>query len=163
MFICKRQSLLDKADFGPFRLLVGRVAEVLFGRERLDEVFVDISAVLQLPDLAVTHDIDDFELAYEIVYEELDSFHAELILELFHIRGLVNDFHDILRPFFVVDPVDAGLGESFGELLHDMIASLHDLGSWERLHFQEGVACVLLIVPEFILILSMMTSYLLLS
>lgn len=62
-----------------------------------------------------------------------------MVLELLDISSLINDFHYVLSSFLIVDSVDAGLWEAFGELLHDVIASLHDFSSWEGLNFQEGI------------------------
>lgn len=111
----------------------------------------------------MSHDINDFKLSNKIVDEELDGLNAEMIFEFLNVGSLIHDLHEVLSSFLVVNSVDAGLGEPLGELLHNMIASFHDLGSWEWLHFQEGVAYVLLMIPELILILSIITSYLLLS
>jgi hypothetical protein len=111
----------------------------------------------------VSHDIDNLKLPDEVVNEQLNGLNSELIFKLLDVGCFVHDFHDVLSFFLIVDSVNAGLGEPLGELLQNMIASFHDFGSWERLHFQKGVACVLLMVPEFNLILFMITSYLLLS
>ena len=126
-------------------------------------MLIDVIVAFQFPDFAVPHDIDDFELAYKIVNEKLNGLNTEMIFKLLYVCSFIHDFHDVFGSLFVVNSVNAGLWEPFWKLLHDMVASFHDFGSWEWLHFQEGVACVSLLVPEFILILSITTSYRLLS
>lgn len=132
---------------------------MLLGSERIDQILIDVSPVLHFPDPAVAHDIDDLELSHQVVDEELDSLNAEVVLELLDIGSLIDHLHDVLGAFLVVDPVDAGLGESLGELLHYVVASLHDFGPRKRLHLQEGVPCVESALPELILIFGIKTSY----
>ena len=95
--------------------------------------------VLELPDLGMSHDIDNLELPYQIIEEELDGLHSKEIFQFFNICGLVDNFHEVLGPFFVVDAIDAGLGEPNGELFEDVIAGFHDFGTWEGFNFHEGV------------------------
>ena len=152
-------SFLNKVHLRLLWLSVGGPRHVPLGSEGIDQIFIDVSPVLHFPDLAVAHDIDDLQLADQVVDEELDRLNAEVVFELLDIGSLIHDFHEVLGAFLVVDPVDAGFGESLGELLHDVVASLHDLGPRERLHLQEGVPCVESALPELILIFGIKTSY----
>ena len=78
--------------------------------------------VLELPDLGMPHDIDDLELTDEIIEEELDGLNPKEIFQFLNVCGLVDNFHEVLGPFFVVDAIDAGLGEANGKLFEDVIA-----------------------------------------
>lgn len=60
----------------------------------------------------MTHDIDNFELTNKIVDEKFNGLNTKMILKFQDVSGLVHDFHDIFGSFFVVDSVDAGLGEA---------------------------------------------------
>lgn len=133
------ESFLDEGSPRSVGLLVGGILLVLGNGDLVHVLEVDGVIGLDLPDLAVAHDIDDFELLGEVVDEELDGFHSEVVLQLLHVLRLVHHLHDVLGAFLVVDAEDAGLGEADRQLLHDVVAGLHDLGAGERLDFQEGV------------------------
>ena len=150
---------MDKVDLRPFWFPVGGSRDLLLGSESIYQIFIDRSAVFHLPDLAVTHDIDDFQLSHQIVDKQLDGFHAEVVLQFLDICGLVHDFHYVLGALLVVDPVNAAFREPLRQLLHYVVASLNDFGPGERLHLQEGVSCVKANLPELILIFGIKTSY----
>lgn len=58
------------------------------------------------------HDIDDFQLLDQIIDEELDCFNPEVLLQYLDVVVLINQFHEVLGPFLVVNAVDAGLRET---------------------------------------------------
>jgi hypothetical protein len=152
-------SFLDKGVFGTLRFFVSWIFFWGLGSHILHVFGVVAIVAFEFPDLGLAADIDDFELTDEGVNEDFDGFDAQEILEFLDVGRLVDHLHEVLGAFLVVDAVDAGLGESNGELLHDVVAGLHYLGPWERLHFQEGVSCLSPRVPEFSFIFSSGLSY----
>lgn len=58
---------------------------------------------------------------------------------MFDVGGLVDYFHEVFGSFFVEDAVDAVVGETNGELFHDVVTGLHDFGAREGLDFQKGI------------------------
>lgn len=88
----------------------------------------------------MTHDIDDLQLFDQVIDEELDCLNPKVFLQHLDVVVLIDQFHEVLGPFLVVDAVDAGLRKALRELLEDVIAGLHDLGARERFDLQEGVS-----------------------
>jgi hypothetical protein len=113
---CKRRSLFYERSPGSLWLLVGGILQLLLGSEASDDVLIDLCAVFEFPDLAVSHKVDDFKLSYEVIDEELDDFNSEIVLQFFHVVGFIDEFHDILGSLLIVDAIDAGFGEADAEL-----------------------------------------------
>lgn len=58
------------------------------------------------------HDIDNFQLFDQIIDKELDCLNPKVLLQHLDVSILIDQLHEVLGPFLVVDAVDACLRET---------------------------------------------------
>jgi len=104
------------------------------------EFGVIVVILLHFPDFGVPHNVDDLELANQVVNPEFDGFNAQEVLQFLDIGSLIDHLHDVLGSLLVIDSEDAVLGESDGKLLHYVVTCFHDFCSGERLHIEERIS-----------------------